>query len=545
MDPLTIALIVLNLFLGGSILIRTKKDMGATIFFLITCVFSLLSVANEYSLPGEIISPYPFLLRIDALHWLRFEMFLAAWHTFLFFVFVHVFTRPKYSYSWPRSTVVFAIFACVLVISLSPLLFSGISLNDATGQTEPHPGPLFGVYALWLFVTMVLSIRQIAVMYKKSTGAERMQWKYIAGGAVATYLALIVFNFVFAGVFQNTYFVKYTPLFSIPIMVATAYAIIRHNLFNIKVLATEGFVFVISVIYVAKLISSHAIIDAITLIATILFGLFLVRSVKEEVRSREKIQELAVRLSDTNDELAQSNEKLRILDQRKSEFVSIVSHQLRTPITAMKGYTSLLLEESYGKLSDEQKAPIEKIFHSAERLATMVTEFLDISKIEQGTMTYTFTSVDLGTMLQELTEEFAKKADAKGLRLYLTPPDADSLIASADEGKIRQCFSNLIDNSIKYTPKGEVHITIEKTGKYVITKITDTGIGLSQDDIHHLFGKFTRGSEGQKHNTEGSGIGLYVAKQMIEAMRGKIWIDSEGPGKGTTFFIELPAVEKV
>ena len=115
----------------------------------------------------------------------------------------------------------------------------------------------------------------------------------------------------------------------------------------------------------------------------------------------------------------------------------------------------------------------------------------------------------------------------------------------ADEGKIRQIISNLIDNSIKYTPQGSVRLILSKEpqkGEFgmIHLQIKDTGIGLSQDDIHHLFGKFTRGAEGQKVNTSGSGLGLYVAKKMMEEHKGNIWVDSEGKGKGSVFSIELP-----
>ncbi len=285
----------------------------------------------------------------------------------------------------------------------------------------------------------------------------------------------------------------------------------------------------------------------ILFLASLIGGYLVVQRVKEEIAVKEKIQGLANELSETNWQLARSNEQLRIVDQRKSEFVSIVSHQLRTPITAIKGYASLLLEDSYGKLTKEQEGPIDKIFASSKRLADMVSDFLDISKIEQGKMTYTFTSVDLHAMLTDLTDEFRKEAKEKKLKLTFTRPEKTSFIVTADDGKIRQIFSNIIDNSIKYTPKGEVTVSLEKndTQGTVIARVKDSGIGLSQDDIHHLFGKFTRGSGGQKEHTAGSGLGLYVAKKMLEAQHGKIWIDSEGPGKGSTFAVELLAEEEV
>ena len=144
-------------------------------------------------------------------------------------------------------------------------------------------------------------------------------------------------------------------------------------------------------------------------------------------------------------------------------------------------------------------------------------------------------------MLEDIEEEFSPIAKKKGLILIFEAGGDDGFTVTADEGKIRQIFTNLIDNSIKYTPSGSVAISLEKNNKEgkVIVRIKDTGIGLSQDDIHHLFGKFARGEGGQKQFTDGSGLGLYVAKKMIEAHHGKIWVDSPGIGKGSEFAVEL------
>ena len=319
----------------------------------------------------------------------------------------------------------------------------------------------------------------------------------------------------------------------------------RHGLFNLKIVATQTFVTIISLVYFGKVLISPSlgdrIGDGVIFIATVFFGVLLVQSVKKEVRAREEIRVLAKRLTESNWELARTNERLRVLDQRKSEFVSIVSHQLRTPITAIKGYTSMILEESYGPVPDPIKAPIEKVFFSSKRLAEMVDDFLDLSKIEQGKMSYNFTSVDVKEMLMDIAEEFTPVAKKKNLGLTFTTIGEGVFIVTADKGKVRQIFTNLIDNSIKYTPEGGISISLEKNSGRgtVVVQIKDTGIGLSQDDIHHLFGKFTRGEGGQKEYTEGSGLGLYVAKKILEAHHWKIWVDSPGIGKGAEFTVEL------
>lgn len=534
----TLALVVLNLSLGGAIVFRAYRDRGAIIFFLITLVFSFLSIANYFSLSND---------PNTALFWIRIEMFLAAWHTFLFFAFVHLFGKSGYPYTTARSLVFIIPFAAMLYISISPHLFSGIEVNAATGSMETSIGYLFPLFAFWLLGTMLLSMITVVRTFLASSGVGREQWRWLLTGAFATYTMLILSNFIFAGILHNTDYLKYTPLYSVPIMVAIAYAVVKHELFNIKVVAAEAFVAIISVIYFAKIFTSSSmndrIIDVLIFLATFSFGILLVRSVKEEIASREKIQSLANTLSETNWELAKKNEQLRVIDQRKSEFVSIVSHQLRTPITAIKGYSSLLLEGTYGNIPQELHDPLEKIFLSSDRLATMVSEFLDISKIEQGTMAYNFIRFDIRKTLVELVGELRPRAAEKKLSLDLDPGADEPLPIVADEGKLRQIVSNLIDNAIKYTVTGGITVSLlhDREKKRVICRIKDTGVGLSQDDIHHLFGKFTRGSEGSKMNTGGSGLGLYVAKKMLEAHKGTVWVDSEGAGRGSVFVIELLA----
>ena len=524
--------------LGFIIFQEDHKSITNRTFFKLALASSAWGIVNylSYRLP---------LSEEAALWFLRGVVFLAVWLCYFLFKLMYVFPdKHKDLPKWFH----FQLFPAVVLVSLltlSPFVFAKITgISDAgVPQAIVAPGiALFGGLVVSLIVGSFILLRR---KIRASKPEERRQYTPILIGTIITFSLLIAFNFIFPVVLDKLEFIPFGSFYIAPFIIFTAYAIYRHGLFNIKVATTAMLVFLLSVVVLAEVIFAKEtllIVYKSSEFALVLFiGVLLIRSVQKEVRSREKIQELASKLSATNDELAQSNEKLRILDQRKSEFVSIASHQLRTPITAMKGYASMLLEESYGKLTDEQKAPIEKIFTSSERLAEMISDFLNISKIEQGSMTYTFTEVDIRSMLSDLTEEFTKKAEAKGLVLAFDVIGEGPFVASADDGKIRQCFSNLIDNSIKYTPKGEVRIMVEHNAAHhtILARIKDTGIGLSQEDVHHLFGKFARGTEGPRQNTEGSGLGLYVAKQMIEAMHGKIWVDSEGPGKGSTFVIEL------
>jgi signal transduction histidine kinase len=339
--------------------------------------------------------------------------------------------------------------------------------------------------------------------------------------------------------------IPFGALFILPLIISVWFAIYRHNLLNVKALTVTLLTGLLALVTFSEVILAEnlalIVFRSFIFILVLFFGTLIIRSIQNEIRQREEIAGLAKKLTETNWQLARTNEQLRVIDQRKSEFVSIVSHQLRTPITAVKGYTSLLLEDAYGPLTEKQRPQVEKIFISSERLAQMVNDFLDISKIEQGTMKYELAPADIGEMLSELMEDFQPIAEKKGLILDLVLPEDKKVEAVVDAGKLRQIFSNLLDNAIKYTPQGKVAVTLvdDPQVKEIVVRMKDSGVGLSQDDVHHLFGKFTRGSQGQKQNTEGSGLGLYVAKKMLEAMNGRIWVDSEGIGKGSTFVIAL------
>lgn len=535
--PILAVVAGINVMLSLAILSRGLRQATHVIFGLIALSAGLWG--------GAIIAFYtesPFYLGVS---WVVVTHSVALIIAYLFFCFSIMFPAPIYERT-----------RLVVFLTLLPLLWMIYLLADTQlvlGDTHGFAYELYGGYfaygallVLYFFAGYAFLFRQL---FEADTPETKQQIRYVLIGAIVSSSLALIPDLILPklGIYGLTWL---GPIFTAILVGSVFMAILRYGLFDIKLIATEIFVGLLTLVFGVNIViaqgTGERITNTIIFIATLFFGFLLIRSVNKEIAAREEIRALAKRLTDTNWELARTNEQLRIIDQRKSEFVSIVSHQLRTPITAIKGYASMILEESYGKVPTELRAPLDKIFTSSNRLATMVAEFLDISKIEQGTMTYTFTSVDIRAITTDLVGELLVAAGKKGLLLKFSPPKDGAYVVRADEGKIRQILSNLIDNAIKYTLKGEVAVRLEEdaSGKVVRIHISDTGIGLSQDDIHHLFGKFTRGSQGQKQNTDGSGLGLYVAKKMLEAMGGRIWADSEGQGKGSTFVIELPLADK-
>jgi signal transduction histidine kinase len=253
--------------------------------------------------------------------------------------------------------------------------------------------------------------------------------------------------------------------------------------------------------------------------------------VYREIAQRERIEKLAK-------ELEAANVRLKELDQLKSEFLSVASHQLRAPITAIRGYAANLIEGGYGEVPKTFIEPIGVIQESARLMVNSIEDYLNISRIEQGRMKFEKSDFDFADLAHKVVNELMPLAVKKGLTLNFV--GNDPIMVNADIGKIKQVISNLTDNAVKYTEKGSVTVTAEKAEKIARVTISDTGVGIAADEIPKLFSKFTRARGANNVNTTGTGLGLYVAKQLVEGNGGTVRIESDGVGKGSRFIIELP-----
>ena len=255
---------------------------------------------------------------------------------------------------------------------------------------------------------------------------------------------------------------------------------------------------------------------------------------------QEKVDEQTKKIKDAYKKLRKAYEDLKVLDKAKSEFISMASHQLRTPLTAIKGYISMFLEGMFNHLSPKAREKMENVFYSNERLIKIVNDLLNISKIELGKMELEKENVQIEDLIQSCCEELKIEAEKKGLKFYFQRPKKALLKINIDSLKIRQVILNLIDNAIRYTQKGEIEIKAEKINSKIQISVRDTGEGLTKEEKKKIFEGFTRGAAGITYWIEGAGLGLYVAKKYVELHQGKIWAESKGKGKGSTFYVELP-----
>lgn len=237
----------------------------------------------------------------------------------------------------------------------------------------------------------------------------------------------------------------------------------------------------------------------------------------------------------------------RELDEAKSGFISVASHQLRTPLTSIRWYSEMLLSQDAGPLNESQKDFMNEIHSGAERLYQTVDLLLGISRVESGKLKMERVPIDVGVFTKEITKELASQIDMKNLSLSIVPPDRETVIVWLDSLTLRQVIMNLISNAIRYTnDRGLIEIKwwIGDEGREVVYMVHDNGIGIPEKDRSRIFSKFFRAENARSQVPDGSGLGLALVKELVESWGGKIWFDT-AEGQGATFFFTIPLTTKV
>ena len=238
-------------------------------------------------------------------------------------------------------------------------------------------------------------------------------------------------------------------------------------------------------------------------------------------------------------QLKKANSRLKELDKTKDEFISMASHQLRTPLTSIKGYLSMVLEGDVGPVTKSERKMIQTAFDSAERMVFLIADLLNVSRLQSGKFVIENKPTDLAKIVEAQVNQLQDNAAQHKLKLTYSKPENFPAL-NIDDTKIQQVVMNFMDNAIYYTPSGgSIEVTLKATDKEIIYTVTDTGLGVPKAEQHHLFNKFYRAGNARKMRPDGTGLGLFMAKKVIVAQGGAIIFHSV-EGKGSTFGFSFP-----
>lgn len=402
-------------------------------------------------------------------------------------------------------------------------------------------GPAYWFYVLFWISYMAAAFLVMRSRFRAASAQARLQLKFVLAGTLVAAIGGSIFN-LFLPLFGNYDLIWVGPYPTLVMVITIGYAIFKHRILDIRIISTEIFSSALLAIFLLQFLRASSLPEfflqgAILAASTFLF-ILLIRAMNREVRSREEISVLA-------DHLAAANAELKRLDEAKSEFISIASHQLRAPLTVIKGYVSMFLEGTLGQISTLAQESMKKVAISAEQLIHLVADLLDLSRIEAGRMKYDFGRMVPGALVGEVVAELDATAKAKGIGLRFENR-APGAAVKADAGKIREVVMNLVDNAVKYTSAGEVGVTLDihdsGGSRRIRIEVRDTGIGIRREDLNRMFTKFARTEEARRLRPDGLGLGLYVVKKIIEDHGGTVSVSSPGLGRGSTFAVELPIV---
>lgn len=532
---------VISLIIGFLVFKKDKSILGK-ILLAISVTFSFWIVCSLITWTSYNSLMYMFF-------WSFFGILTASIYIFsAYFAYVFLFNKDV-----KQITKIITLLLLLPIFVLTPTRFAIEKFDLTSCISIENPNFMWYYYAFGLISFLIIVYLGIKKYIQTKDKTEKKKFLIFTTG-----IGLFILAFWFTG-FLASYLVEaglvstydlepYGLLGMTVFMGFLAYLIVKFKAFNIKLLGAQALV-----VGLVALISSeffftsfdnttNIILISVTVLLSVIFGIFLIESVKNEVKRKEELQVMS-------DKLAQANDQLRKLDNAKSEFISIASHQLRTPLTAIKGFVSLLLEGSYGKVDAKQEDVLNKVYLSNDRLITLVEDLLNISRIESGRMEFKFAPWHLESICQEVMDTFALRAKEHSLYLEYKKPETPLPEILIDGTKVREVVSNMVDNALKYTPKGGVTLKLELAenperpteNKGVVRVIvSDTGIGIPPEELPYLFAKFSRGKDTKRLNAGGTGLGLYVGMQMIEQNGGRIWAESDGQNQGSRFIIELP-----
>jgi signal transduction histidine kinase len=407
-------------------------------------------------------------------------------------------------------------------------LIREVIINDGYKSVVIDMWNYFAYTVYFVGYTILSYVNLIKSYLSKKPSDEKTQLKFIILGTTIGFIFGMIFD-LFLPMIGNYKYIYLGPLFSFSMVLAIGYSITKHHLFNIKVIATEILTFVFWItILVRTLISStlrDQVINGIFLVISVVLGSLLIKNIIKEVEDKEKIEKLA--------------EELLLANSQQETLIHFITHQIKGFLSKSRNIYSMMLEGDYGPISEQIKVVAQEGLTSETKGVEVVKEILDSANLKKGTMQYTIAPFDLKPMVEQMITDYMPIVTDKKLKLDTHIADGDYTI-QGDSEQIKHIIKNLIDNAVHYTETGSIIIHLLQDTRNITFSVSDTGIGIDPEDMSRLFTAGGRGKNSLKVNVDSTGFGLFIAKQIVTDHKGRIWVESDGVGKGSTFTVELP-----
>lgn len=523
---LSILFMTVNFLVGLTVYFDQRKNITNKLFFGVvsTGVASLLfELASLYS-------SNPFWVNLAHRAGAAVGIIVV---TFLFF-FMYYFPRKNENYTPPIKTII-VISALIFIIGLTPLAFNVEILPD--GSQKIGFGAGYGIYITYFIIIIAGAIYNTVSKRKQLSKSELISNNLIMIGFAVTAVVIALLQTLIPAILGNRLSVHFSFLGIIFFLVPITYAMMRQGLFNIRVVTAEVLTYTIWLMILVRILFATSfqerIMESGLLVFIVVVGVLLIRSIIKEVEQRKVLVKREL-------ELKKANIRLRGLDRAKTQFVSIAAHQLRTPLSAIKWSLSMIIRGEMGFLTNEQKKFLTKSYSSNERMIRLINNLLNISRIEAKKLRYKFVSYQLENLLDIILSDFSGNIKRKHIIIKVHKSKKPLPRVRIDPERIRTVLQNLLDNAIKYThQKGTITIELEQKDKQAQVSIKDTGIGISESQQEFIFNQFFRADNAIKEVPDGSGLGLFIIKEIVNYHGGKIWFESK-ENKGSIFYFTVP-----
>lgn len=524
--------IIISLIIGTVVVLYARNRDKAILFYSFTISLCLW-------LAGDLIVWTSNNYNLVAAFWSPLDYLNVLFYLFIFLFAVYDFTTNK------RARIIAAVLGALATLPPFLITLAGVAVYEFDEPNcEMAGNEWLALYKLGFEAVVILLILLIGIISLSKLRMQQAEFKRI----MLTTLSTVIFLTIFAGsefisTYTEIYEINLYALFTLPVFILLlAVSIFEMKTFRLQLESFKVFqaLFILFIIVtLSNLFVSddvgEFVISGTGAIITLGFGMLVLRGAEREKEQRVQIEKLAKNLE-------QANARLKALDKQKSEFVSIASHQLRSPLTAIRGYASLLLDGSFGGFDEKMREPLSRIEQSTKLMAVAIEDYLNVSRIESGNMKFNFDDFNLRDEVEYLCDDLRASAEGKGLQLIFKTNLNSRGVVHLDVGKTVQIVQNIIQNSIKYTEQGSITVLVrdDVVRKRICIDVSDTGIGMSKNGLQTIFQKFQRAENANAADIHGTGLGLYVALKMAQAMMGTITAHSEGIGQGSRFTIEFP-----